>query len=89
MLTDTEYLKCVEPSVASGDRTTVETSAEIFTGVQAYRATDLVAVEEPLELQLAYGRGTQRSGESEENSAGSAPCADSNNRPGGGPTAEN
>jgi len=35
-------------------------------------------------LETGQQGGTQRSGESEENSAGSAPRADSNNRPGGG-----
>src|SRR5260370_12022086 len=55
MLTDSELLKHAQPSGASDDRTTVETSAEVFTGVQAYPAVDLLAVEEPLELQLAYG----------------------------------
>ena len=60
MLTDTELLKYVQPSGASGDRTIVETSAEIFTGVQAYPGTDLLAVEEPLELQLTYGPANAR-----------------------------
>ncbi|SRR5713226_7518203 len=35
-------------------------------------------------LETGQQSGTQRSGESEENSAGSVPRADSNNRPGGG-----
>jgi FdhD protein len=60
MLTNTDLLKSVEPSQASSDRTTVETSAEVFTGAQAYCATDLVAVEEPLEIQLAYGPANAR-----------------------------
>ncbi len=60
MLTDSELLKHAQPSGASDDRTTVETSAEVFTGVQAYPAVDLLAVEEPLELQLAYGPANAR-----------------------------
>jgi FdhD protein len=55
MLTDAESLKHVEPSEESGVRTTVETSAEIFRGSQGYRGADFLAVEEPLEIQLAYG----------------------------------
>jgi FdhD protein len=38
----------------------VETSAEIFTGSQAYPGADLLAVEEPLELRLAYGPANAR-----------------------------
>jgi FdhD protein len=60
MLTNTDLLKSVEPSRGSSDRTTVETSVEVFTGAQAYCATDLVAVEEPLEIQLAYGAANAR-----------------------------
>jgi FdhD protein len=55
MQTESKSLKYVELSEASGGRTTVETSAEIFKGSQAYRGADLLAVEEPLEIQLAYG----------------------------------
>jgi FdhD protein len=55
MLTDAESLKHAEPSEESGVRTTVETSAEIFRGSQGYRGADFLAVEEPLEIQLAYG----------------------------------
>lgn len=55
MLTEPKSLKYVELSEALGDRRTVETSAEIFRGSQAYRGADLLAVEEPLEIQLAYG----------------------------------
>src|SRR5580704_4398482 len=55
MLTEPKSLKYVELFEASGDRTTVETSAAIFRGSQAYRGADLLAVEEPLEIQLAYG----------------------------------
>jgi FdhD protein len=55
MLNDAESLKYVELSEESGVRTTVETSAEIFRGSQAYRGADFLAVEEPLEIQLAYG----------------------------------
>jgi FdhD protein len=55
MLTDVESHKHVEPSEESGVRTTVETSAEIFRGSQGYRGADFLAVEEPLEIQLAYG----------------------------------
>jgi FdhD protein len=38
----------------------VETSAKIFAGSQAYHGADLLAVEEPLELQLAYGPANAR-----------------------------
>jgi FdhD protein len=55
MLTDAESLKYVELSEESGVRTTVETSAQIFRGSQGYRGADFLAVEEPLEIQLAYG----------------------------------
>jgi FdhD protein len=55
MLTEPKSLKYVELFEASGDRTTVETSAAIFRGSQAYRGADLLAVEEPMEIQLAYG----------------------------------
>ena len=55
MLTESHTLKYVEVSEASGDRTTVETSAEIFRGSRACRGADFIAVEEPLEIQLAYG----------------------------------
>jgi hypothetical protein len=55
MLNDAESLKYVELSEESGVRTTVETSAEIFRGSQAYRGADFLAIEEPLEIQLAYG----------------------------------
>src|SRR5712692_1352287 len=60
MQTENEFLKYVEPSRASSGRTTVETSAEIFTGSHAYSGADLLAVEEPLELQLAYGPANAR-----------------------------
>jgi FdhD protein len=50
----------LEPSEALDGRTTVETSAEIFAGSQAYPGADLLAVEEPLELQLAYGPANAR-----------------------------
>jgi FdhD protein len=55
MLTDAQSLKYVELSEESRVRTTLETSAEIFRGSQAYRGADYLAVEEPLEIQLAYG----------------------------------
>src|SRR5580704_4475311 len=55
MLTEPKSLKYVELFEASGDRTTVETPAAIFRGSQAYRGADLLAVEEPMEIQLAYG----------------------------------
>jgi FdhD protein len=60
MLTNTEPLKYVQPPGASSDRTTVEASAEIFTGVRARSAADVLAVEEPMELQLAYGPADAR-----------------------------
>src|SRR5713101_414830 len=60
MQTENEFLKYVEPSRASSGRTTVETSAEIFTGSHAYSGADLLAVEEPLELQLTYGPANAR-----------------------------
>ena len=37
------------------DRTTVSTSVSRFVGQEQHATTDLLAVEEPLELQLAYG----------------------------------
>jgi FdhD protein len=55
MQTESKSLKYVELSETPGGRTTVETSAEIFRGSQAYRGADLLAVEEPLEIQLACG----------------------------------
>jgi FdhD protein len=44
----------VERSVVS-DRTTASISVERFTGTETQSATDVLAVEEPLECQLAYG----------------------------------
>jgi len=57
MLTDTEFLSYVG---APDARTAVETSAEIFEGSQAHPGADLLTVEEPLELRLAYGSGKAR-----------------------------
>jgi len=57
MLTDTEFLSYVG---APDGRTAVETSAEIFEGSQAHPGADLLTVEEPLELRLAYGSGKAR-----------------------------
>jgi FdhD protein len=60
MLANTGHLEHVELSEASSSRTTVETSAEIFRGSQAYPGVDLLAVEEPLEIQLTYGPANAR-----------------------------
>ncbi len=42
------------------ERTTLETSVNRFIGDQAHATTDLLAVEEPLELQLAHGPSGSR-----------------------------
>jgi hypothetical protein len=48
-----------EPGVAN-DRTTLSCSVERFTGTEAQSAIDVLAVEEPLECQLAYGTSNDR-----------------------------
>lgn len=50
----------VQDRIIAGDRTTVETSVERFIGMEAHPAKDLLAVEEPLECQLAFGPSDQR-----------------------------
>src|SRR6202522_76314 len=44
-----------ESVVVARDRTSVEVSVSRFAGIEAHSAIDLLAVEEPLECQLAYG----------------------------------
>jgi len=42
------------------ERATVKTSIERLDGIEAHSATDILAVEEPLEIQLAFGREDAR-----------------------------
>ena len=44
----------------AGDRATAETSVERFIGTEVHAAKDLLAVEEPMECQLAFGPSDQR-----------------------------
>jgi FdhD protein len=48
------------PSGAIGGRNTVETSVSRFLGEEAHTASDVLAVEEPLEVQLGYGTADAR-----------------------------
>jgi FdhD protein len=48
------------PATASTGRTTVATSVSRFAGDERHTTSDLLAVEEPLELQLAYGPADSR-----------------------------
>jgi FdhD protein len=55
MQNDAELHKSIQVHEITGDRTTVETHVERFIRTEAHTAIDLLAVEEPLECQLAFG----------------------------------
>jgi FdhD protein len=55
MHNDVELHKSIQGDEITGDRTTVETHVERFIRTEAHTAIDLLAVEEPLECQLAFG----------------------------------
>jgi FdhD protein len=55
MHNDVELHKSIQGHEITGDRTTVETHVERFIRTEAHTAIDLLAVEEPLECQLAFG----------------------------------
>jgi FdhD protein len=55
MQNDAELHKTIQDHEATSDRTTVETHIEKFIRTESHTATDLLAVEEPLECQLAFG----------------------------------
>jgi len=57
MNTESELAKVFEGTV---ERTTAEVSVQRFVAEDGHRASDLLAVEEPLELQLGYGPADQR-----------------------------
>jgi FdhD protein len=50
----------VSPATAPKDRTTTPTSVSRFVGNEQHTTTDLLAVEEPLEFQLAHGPSGSR-----------------------------
>ncbi|HWZ50512.1 MAG TPA: formate dehydrogenase accessory sulfurtransferase FdhD [Granulicella sp.] len=60
MGTESELLADVKAPEGLGDRTTAEVSVRRFFGAEAQPASDLLAVEEPLELQLMYGPAKDR-----------------------------
>jgi FdhD protein len=55
MKTERELPVDREMSEASGERTTADVLVQRFIGNEAHQASDLLAVEEPVELQLMYG----------------------------------
>jgi FdhD protein len=60
MQNDAELHKSIQGHEITGDRTTVETHVERFIRTEAHTAIDLLAVEEPLECQLAFGPPDKR-----------------------------
>ena len=53
-----------DPPMTRGDRTTLETKVGRFVGMEMHATTDLLAVEEPLELQIAHGPADSRKAKS-------------------------
>jgi FdhD protein len=58
--TESKPLAPPSPSGAIGGRNTLETSVSRFLGDEAHTVSDVLAVEEPLEVQLGYGTANAR-----------------------------
>ena len=60
MPTESKPVAPPPPSNALGSRNTIETSVSRFLEQEAHNVSDVLAVEEPLEIQLGYGTGAAR-----------------------------